>query len=221
MRDLVEKGYDLIPVNGKLPLCKWKDPIPIKKTMYLVRQFHGQIAIHTGRSGIVVIDCDDQEALHYARANFPPSNQEAETSRGRHFYYKGIAPLIRGYRGMHLDILSGESYVVKRKFSKEILPVSELNEWPSGLIVKEEPVILPLVSTKAESVRAYISKIVAVSGQRGHASTFRVACRLADAGLSEEEVLGELLHWNETNANPKWDKKALEHKAKDAVRRPK
>ena len=68
------------------------------------------------------------------------------------------------------------------------------------------------------NAREYISKIVAVSGQGGHDATFRAACKLRDAGLTEEEAFAELVVWNETNAQPKWTPKELLHKVKDAFR---
>ena len=57
-----------------------------------------------------------------------------------------------------------------------------------------------------------------MSGQGGHNTTFRVACKLADAGLSEEQVLAELIAWNEDGcAVPKWSETELAHKAKSAI----
>ena len=38
-------------------------------------------------------------------------------------------------------------------------------------------------------------------------------------GLTEEQVLGELLGWNETNAVPNWAEWELRYKARDTVRR--
>jgi hypothetical protein len=72
------------------------------------------------------------------------------------------------------------------------------------------------------NVRAYIRKIVAVSGQGGHNATFRVACKLRDAGLSELDALAEMILWQESGcAQPPWQLKDLVHKVRDAYRRTK
>lgn len=76
-----------------------------------------------------------------------------------------------------------------------------------------------LIGKQIESVRRYIDKIVAVSGQGGHNACYRAACKLADAGLSEDQVFAELWAWNITNAIPPFDEKAIRHKARDSVNR--
>lgn len=60
--------------------------------------------------------------------------------------------------------------------------------------------------------RAYIQRIEAVAGHGGHNATFRAACKLRDAGLSAEEALAVLEHWNATNAKPPWSTAELRHK---------
>ena len=59
---------------------------------------------------------------------------------------------------------------------------------------------------------AYIRRIHAKAGEGGHNATFRAACKLRDAGLSEEEALCVLTDWNETNASPPWSAADLVHK---------
>ena len=65
-------------------------------------------------------------------------------------------------------------------------------------------------------VAAYISQIEAISGEGGHNATYRVACRLRDAGLSPTEAMAMLVRWNETNAVPPWTEWELTHKIKSA-----
>jgi hypothetical protein len=65
---------------------------------------------------------------------------------------------------------------------------------------------------------AYISRITAVAGQRGHDNTFRAAVRLKEAGFSEAEALLALQQWNKTNADPPWSDGELLHKVTDAYR---
>jgi len=57
----------------------------------------------------------------------------------------------------------------------------------------------------------------AVEGAGGDASTYRVAARLRDFGLSEDAALEHMLeHWNETKASPPWQPDDLATKVKNA-----
>jgi hypothetical protein len=75
------------------------------------------------------------------------------------------------------------------------------------------------VTKNINAVRGYIRKIFAVSGSGGHNATFRAACKLVEAGLNFDEVLNELLVWNETNAAPAWSVEELQHKTRDALKK--
>jgi hypothetical protein len=65
----------------------------------------------------------------------------------------------------------------------------------------------------------YLAKVPpAVSGQGGHARTFKTACRLVRLfGLTREEVKSLLRDWNRTCVPP-WSEADLDHKADDACR---
>ena len=59
----------------------------------------------------------------------------------------------------------------------------------------------------------------AVSGERGHDKTFWVACELFSTyRLDEESVLALMEEWNE-KCEPRWSRRELEHKVRDAKRR--
>ena len=79
------------------------------------------------------------------------------------------------------------------------------------------------LSAPFRSVRRYIGKIVSISGQRGHASCFRCACRIADYALAHsltyDECLAIFVQWNETCALPRWSLAELNHKLTDAFNR--
>ncbi|NOG54738.1 MAG: AAA family ATPase [Planctomycetes bacterium] len=70
-----------------------------------------------------------------------------------------------------------------------------------------------------ERARAYIGKIPgAISGQRGHDTTFHVACVLVKGfGLSQADALAVVYQWNQT-CQPPWTAGELQHKVSDAVR---
>lgn len=69
-----------------------------------------------------------------------------------------------------------------------------------------------------ERARTYISRMpAAVSGQRGHDVTFRVACVAAlGFGLNESDALALMHEYNE-RCEPKWSDRELEHKVASAM----
>lgn len=72
-----------------------------------------------------------------------------------------------------------------------------------------------------ERARQYISKIDgAISGQRGHDITFKVACVLVlGFGLDEQSALSLLREWN-TKCQPPWSESELAHKVRSADKQP-
>ena len=72
---------------------------------------------------------------------------------------------------------------------------------------------------KIVNVVKYINEIKAIAGEGGHNATFRAACKLRDAGLSEAEALASLVEWNSTNCDPPWTTKELLHKVRSAYER--
>jgi hypothetical protein len=67
----------------------------------------------------------------------------------------------------------------------------------------------------------YVAKVPgAVSGQKGHNTTFRVACKLVlGFGLSEDEAWPILVEYN-ARCEPPWTEKELRHKLQDAAKKP-
>src|SRR6516165_235606 len=66
-------------------------------------------------------------------------------------------------------------------------------------------------------VWAYLDRCdPAISGQRGHDTTFRVSCALVRGfGLSRSEALQALAYYNQ-KCVPAWSQEELEHKIDDA-----
>ena len=71
---------------------------------------------------------------------------------------------------------------------------------------------------RVRDVRRYIRAIRSVEGRGGSNACFYVACLLVEAGLSEHEMLHEMLAWNEMCAFPRWSYPELRHKVEDAMR---
>lgn len=177
----------------------------------------GNIGTMLKENSIVVVDID--AGKKFARTfwrQFPAlCGTAAETRRGIHLYFTGET----GTRKWQHGDIKGSGYVVA--------PPSIVNGWHYRWIKRERLPAFPetLFPTKEvhqksardiRNARAYIGKIVAVSGRHGHDATFRAACKLRDAGFSEVEALAALVEWNQTNADPPWSAKELLHKVTSA-----
>ena len=75
--------------------------------------------------------------------------------------------------------------------------------------------------TLLDQARRYLDKIPpAVSGAGGHNQTFRVACVLVQGfGLSLDEARPLMLEYS-ARCQPPWSEKDIDHKLRDAERRP-
>lgn len=67
-------------------------------------------------------------------------------------------------------------------------------------------------------VQKYLAKLPrAISGQGGHAATFRAACAVVlGFDMSPDDALPLLADWNQTHCQPPWDEHELRHKLEDA-----
>jgi Bifunctional DNA primase/polymerase, N-terminal len=76
----------------------------------------------------------------------------------------------------------------------------------------------PLPPNIRERVERYLDNCEpAVSGQRGHDTTFRVLCQVINGfDLSPEEALSAALYYNQ-KCEPPWSEKELKHKVDDAL----
>lgn len=240
--DYLARGWSIIPLVGKLPaLRSWKEFQSHLPTEDEVTSWFNSnqlrptgLAIVTGRlSGIVVVDCDTIDDAQYWKAIFPGTPLAVETGGGGiHFYYRMPATTeVRNRAGVfhkRIDIRGEGGYIVA---PPSLHPSGRRYRWSSPNRADELPVFdrawietnepigsaawLP-VSTKIRSAVAYVGCIQAVAGEGGHNATFRAACKLRDAGLSEEEALAVLTNWNESNASPPWSAEELGHKVASA-----
>ena len=235
-RDL---GFSELPLSGKLPaLSHWKHltvrhPTDeelvswFQKTRCNIGVICGQI------SGIAVLDTDSPEIAERLLRELPKTPMMTKTAKGLHFFYRleegqHVPPRVRVNRLM-LDVRGETSYVVAAPSihpetgkTYERIGSWDLQAVPSfspAWVEAEEPASAVSRKTVKNPV-SYISKIRAVQGSGGSNATFRVACILRDAGLSEAEALAAMVEWNQTNAEPKWTVKELLHKVQDAFSKP-
>ena len=150
-----ERGWSIIPIRpeAKRPSIRWRDfqerqPTEEEITDWWTRWPENDIAIVTGAiSGIVVVDCDNNDALHTAFDTGMRSPIRARTRRGCHLYFAHPRDGVRrGPRaGVHtpghdwpripgLDFRGDGSYA--------LLPPSRGYAWdiPSGLDFDDMPV---------------------------------------------------------------------------------
>ncbi len=233
--------------NGKRAAIRWKEFTERLPAAEELRDWFGtgergwNRGIVTGAvSGVVGVDLDDVDRgfAFLRERGVPPTVMQTLTWRNRYhllFRHPGprVAPAVKVCGGEPVDVRGDNSYLVAAGSSidgkfydrlgvwdKDAIPVFR-PEWFQEKQMNDQPRPPPssLVSTKIESVRKYIGHIVAVAGQRGHSSCFRAACKLADAGLTLDEIMTELRLWNERNALPMFSESELLHKALDSLKR--
>lgn len=94
--EYLERGWSIIPIKpeGKRPAIKWREYQDRLPTEDEVNGWWGQwpnhdIAIVTGAiSGLVVVDCDNEDALHAAFDAGMRSPIRVKTKRGVHLYFE-------------------------------------------------------------------------------------------------------------------------------------
>jgi hypothetical protein len=228
--------------NTKVASCLWRDlqnraltTAEIDRFTMQFRAGYNRALLCGARSGIVGIDLDDvsRGLAVLEERKIPLSPAQTRTWSGKlHLIYAHpkvrVAPSVK-ICGEPIDIRGDGSYliapgsVIDGKFYDrlgvwDVLPVYD----PRWFTVPDEAKTArpsPLVSTKLNSVRKYIMKIVSIQGSNGSNACYRAACRLVDAGLSFDEALTELRAWSETNAIPKWSEKELQWKIQSAFNR--
>lgn len=236
-----ERGWSVIPLVDKTPaLASWKEYQERLPTLGELAIWFAQpkynVGIVTGRiSRLVGIDCDSVEAGDEWLKNHPSTPLTVKTGGGgTHFYYQHPEIDVRNrvrVGGRKMDVRADGGYLVA--------PPSQhasgaFYRWlqPDDYCLDDVPTIDPTwiesahadhsrpTSRVIHDARRYIRSIVAESGNGGSNATFRAACILRDAGLSEAEVLAELIEWNSRgNAIPPWSLRELLHKTRSVFAR--
>jgi len=204
------------------------------------------LALATGQlSGVVVVDCESQEDAEWFIQNRSDTPLKVRTPRGMHLYFRHPGEYvkngqkitdeagrprydIRGDGGYVLvppssvtangsDIKQSGTYRWATKICRsKLLPVIQ-QAW--GRKETTSPNREPLQPVEGiRNPKAYIRKIHAISGNRGHDSTYQVARILQESGMSPEDAFAEMVLWNQTNADPPWSVRELQHKIHSAYR---
>jgi hypothetical protein len=225
-------GYDLVPLLGKRPLAKWKDPIPIERVISLVERFNADIGFVCGRSNICVLDADSDQAVRELHRRFPPTKQRARTDRGEHWYYQAPdAPLGSRQKlfDIPLDLKAGVAYVRRRVWLTEVFPPGELPVLDPSLLPPKRQTVPPRIEPASfsnerdvEGALRYVNSPRtpgAVAGQQGHKRTLWVASRLLTLfpSLTFDQLMLAMRAFNR-KCQPEWSEKELVHKCTDAFK---
>lgn len=243
--ELAALGYHLVPCTpgGKTPLIAWKDSPSNSAVIDSWFDRFGpriNIAIHTGKSGIVVLDADSLEAEEWIARHCPPTPLRARTPRGgSHHYWRAEPtppPPAQNLFERGLDVRAGNSIVLAppswsraRKghwtwIGDPQSPI-ELPSIATGLVQTSARVIptfhnSPTRASPIRDITRWIMSVESIQGSRGSNQCFRVACRLVDAGLPWDEAWRWLCYWNASGkAIPPWSEAELQHKLADAFAR--
>ncbi len=242
----IEFGLSVFPIaeNSKRPIFGWKR---FQMQLPSFKEIVGwndrmNLAMATGQlSGIVVIDCESEEDARWFAATKSNSPIKVQTPRGFHLWFRHPgydvpnAAKVKDDNGRsRYDIRGDGGYVLipnSRVLANEKdIHVSGEYQWRGNLSDLNS---LPLFnqswrqssqpnSQDEHAIRngtEYIKRIFAVAGQGGHGATWQAVNCLRESGMSQTEATFALLRWNETNANPPWSEKELQHKIEDAYGR--
>lgn len=242
--DALGMGLAPVPIveGSKVPAVKWKEwqerlpPEELVREWFSVRR---NIAIIC--TGLVVFDCDEPGKAELVLAECGDTTHKLATPRGGvHLGYrrrKGVELLNQvKIKGLPIDIRTDGGLELipcsvtehgQYRWLGELRPASELpvakigwtRERTRKRVVQQVEVAGP-ADVMVRRARAYLANIEgAVSGQRGHDRTFRVACVLSRKfGLSFEEAWPLFLEWNLT-CEPPWSEGELKHKLDDALKK--
>ena len=233
-----DRSWNVIPLTGKQAAILWKEYQTRRATLGQIGVWFGHrsqhnVGIVTGAiSDLTVVDCDSRDEAVWWWQNRPRTPLMVRTGKGIHFYYRySEIGNKAGVLGRKIDIRGDGGYVAAppsihpdtgqpyewididpEEFHLNEVPAFD-DQWiKDGRWIKPANEAQPVI----RNARAYISRIFAISGKKGHNATFRAACKLRDAGLNPEEALAELVLWNQTNAKPPWSVQELLHKVRDA-----
>lgn len=237
-----ERGWSVIPLVGKRPaLASWKEYQSRRATEAELREWFADAAanvgIVTGRiSGLVVVDCDTPADGEFWLNTYPKSPLIVQTGGGgMHVYYQWPpAVTVRNHTklyGRAIDLRAEGGYVVappsRHPTTGQLYAWTSVGDYSLDQVPAFDPAWVDRPRTTDQhshapirNVRAWIRKVHAISGQGGHNATFKVACKLRDAGLPPEEALAELIDWNTSCARPPLELRQLVHKISSAYAEP-
>jgi hypothetical protein len=202
------------------------------------------IGLATGR-GIVVLDYDMKDGQLGAKAlathdmlGLPMDGLKVETPTGGvHLYFKTEQTIHNSASKIakNVDVRGDGGYVVAPgstihgvPYAATLAELHELPDWMEKLatavrtrstVDAKESLVELDQPQQIEQARSWLATEApeALEGSGGDATTYKVACRVRDFGVTKETCL-ELLanHWNDEKAIPSWSLEELEAKVRNA-----
>lgn len=244
--ELRRLGLRLVPLHGKAALLRnWPDSHLTERDIRSWAACGVNWGIITGEP-LIVLDTDTEAAEAWVHEHRIDSPVMVRTGRGGlHRYFRrsdgiqirsrsacqGIKGLdVKGWRGYvvaagSIHRVTGKCYAYLP--GREFADLRSLPVFDPAWIREARPAMnhVPIPSPTSRTsgpiriVRDYIRSISSIEGQGGDRACFAVACLLAEAGLSPDEILGELMAWNQQCAIPPWSPQELARKARCAWER--
>lgn len=243
MQKYINAGYGLVKLNGKVPQAtevSWQkkkpnESEPVNKGNYGVVLGANDLIIDVDpRNGG---DKSFEKLLSDLKITLPTTYTVHTGGGGVHFYFKKapnvkIRKKVHEYRG--LDFLSEGSFVVGpwsihpdsgKPYVIFMGDLDHLTEAPVEIVEllrQEKKIIDDKPIEYAQGYVRYITYLenapLAVEGDSGDHTTFKVACYGKDLGLTLEQTLSCLLdHWN-NRCLPPWTEEELQIKVTNAFR---
>ncbi len=244
-----DRGYRSIPIlpGTKAAAVKWKRFQTEAPTDDDYRRWfagtRNNIAILCGE--LVVVDVDSPNLLECVMQQCGKTPSLSRTPRGNyHLHFRcpegetlanstkiqGLPIDLRVAGGYAIEAGSRNDQGVPYEWMGELLPLAELPviriDWCRARTRRQlhRSIEISPSDVMVRRARGYLACIEgAISGQGGHARTFRVACKLTHLpprgfGLTIAQAWPLFLEWNE-QCEPPWSERELLHKLEDAMKR--
>jgi hypothetical protein len=237
-------GLRLVPLNGKVPLRRqWTDSTLTTSEIHSWHASGVNWGIVTG-DPLVVLDTDTEAAEDWVRDREIHSPVMVRTGRGGLHRYFRCPPDVQihsrsGIQGVHgLDLRGWRSYVVAagsvhqvtgKRYAylhgRELRSPTSLPFFNPDWVRDPTPPLsasesrLAVSAGRVRDVRRYVHAIPSIQGHGGDRACFTVACLLAEAGLTVEQMIDEMRVWNRECAFPRWSQEELLRKVRYARER--
>lgn len=196
---------------------------------------------------LVVVDVDNKDGkngneevvkLEIEGKEFPKTFTQKTPAGGHHYVYRANAPTKQGVNvfGPGIDVRSAGGYIVgsgsvvkKGVYQHEEFDILDRPEWFMEVLRESNPIthspnrhVGVNVNSETANSRAvhYLEHEapIAVENQGGDQTTFQVACKVKDFGVSKDRCIGLMLdHWND-RCTPPWSEAELTAKVQNAYR---
>lgn len=227
---LIRKGYYIFPLGARRkPVISWRSASSINPhdIEAWTKKFPGcGWGIDCGRSGLLVVDDDrgkKPEAvrslyeLERANGDIPETFTVKTRTGGFHYYFRGQGRNTSDtVLGKGLDSRGDGGFVVAPGTAGYTViedgPVAPAPEWLSRLLAaparRELPEDVDIELNKPEAIVRAIKFLetaeIAVEGEGGDTTTFRVAARVKDFGISEDVCIDLMDEYWDHRCEPPW-----------------